>query len=372
MPEKTDARTGRGSAGREEDNFPSGGAPSQPTRLRLWELLRHGHRLTQAEAASRLDVTKRQVRRIVAALRKEGVPVRQERKEGERAYRLDGADLALEGPFGMLSERQALALLVAAEAARPTLRPTPLDGPLETAREALAERLAPEALTFDPEAQAAGRWHFDSAAASVFDPEVFEVLQRAVREQHSVRMDYTTASTGERHPRRRIDPLLLAAAGSSWLVVAYCHKREAVRDFALGGIEHVWPCKVAEEPGPVHFDPPEDFEPDLHFKGRFSAVASGEDHVVRLLAEPEAARYFRRKKYHPTQQIDEERSDGRVVVSFEASGLKEAGAFARSWGTGVRVLEPVALAKQVADEARAVVCRYQDETAFDQSSEDPL
>ena len=345
--------------------------PSLPSRLRFYELMRQGHRLTQAEAADRLGVTKRQVRRLVSSFSEEEVPVQEGWKDGERAYMLAPDDQAPEGPFDMLSERQTLALLVAAEAARPTLRPTPLAGPLQAVGRRLSERLAPHVISFDPEVQPQ-RWHFDSAAASTFDPEVFEILQRATEQQRSVRMEYVTASTGEHHPRRKIDPLLLAAAGSSWLVVAYCHKREGVRDFALAGIERVWPCDSEEEAGSIWFSPPADFDPELHFKGRFSAVSGDEAHVVRLLVEPKAARYFERKKYHPTQQIEEERPDGRLVVSFEASGLEEVGAFARSWGTGVRVLEPEALAEQVADEARAVARRYQDETAFDQPSEDHL
>lgn len=334
--------------------------PVLPPRLRLYELLRQGHRLTQAEFASRLGVTKRHVRRLVRTLREEeGVPVQQTRQgRGERAYYLDGPDLAPEGPFAMLSERQTLALLVAAEAARPTLRPTPLAGPLEAVGRRLAERLAPHVTSFDPEVQPQ-RWHFDSAAASTFDPEVFEILQKAIEEQRSVRMAYVTASTGERHPRRRVDPLLLAAAGSSWLVVAYCHKRGGVRDFALAGIERVWPCDpAAEEAGSVYFSPPADFDPELHFKGRFSAMTGEETHVIRLRAAPEAAPYFRRKRYHPTQQIEREAPDGALVISFETDGLDEVGAFVRSWGPRVEVLAPAALARQVAADARRVAEAY--------------
>ena len=280
-------------------------------------------------------------------------------QDGKRAYFLPACEQATEGPFSELSEREALALLVAAEAARPTLRPTPLAAPLEAIGRRLSERMAPHVTSFDPEVQPQ-RWHFDAAAASAFDPEVFEVLRTAIEAQQSVRMDYVTASTGERHEARRIDPLLLAAAGSSWLVAAYCHKREAVRDFALAGIERVWLCEPEEEAaGGIYFDPPADFDPELHFKGRFSAVTGSETHVVRLLAGPEAARYFRRKHYHPTQQIEEEHPDGAVVVSYEVAGLEEVRAFVRSWGPGVTVLAPEALAGQVAEDARRVAAAYE-------------
>ncbi|PSQ80679.1 MAG: WYL domain-containing protein, partial [Bacteroidetes bacterium QS_1_65_9] len=55
------------------------------------------------------------------------------------------------------------------------------------------------------------------------------------------------------------------------------------------------------------------------------------------------------------------RPDGRLVVSFEASGLEEVGAFARSWGTSVRVLAPDELARQVAEEARGVAEAYEED-----------
>jgi len=324
--------------------------PNLPSRHVLYELFRKGHRLTQAQAAERLGVSKRQVRRVLDGLDDEDVPLREAWEDGEKVYALPESKQASEGPFSALTEREALALLVAAEAARPTLRPTPLAEPLEAVGRRLAERMAPHVTSFEPEVQPR-RWHFDAAAASTFDPAVFEVLQDAIEAKQSVRMNYVTASTGERHEGRQIDPLLLAAAGSSWLVVAYCHKREDVLDFALAGIDRI-------EKTDNIFEPPQDFDPMLHFKGRFSALTGEKSHVVRLIAEPEAARYFQRKKYHPTQQITEREDEDRVEVSFEVDGLEEVRSFVQSWGTGVTVLAPDELVQMVAEDARRVAKRY--------------
>lgn len=325
--------------------------PKAPTLHRFYELLRKGHRLTQAQAAGRLGVTKRQVRRVLDRLADENVPVQETWEDGEKVYALPESAQASEGPFSRLSEREALALLVAAEAARPTLRPTPLAEPLERVGRRLAERMAPHVASFRPEIQPR-RWHFDEASASVFAPEVFEVLSEAIEKQRRVRIDYFTASTGEYHEDRMIDPLLLAAAGSSWMTVAYCHKREGIRDFALAGIDRV------KLQGDRYF-PPEDFDPVLHFKGRFSALTGEKTRVVRLLAEPEAARYFQRKQYHPTQQIHGRDGEGRLEVTFEVEGLEEVRSFVQSWGTGVTVLAPEELARRVAEDARQVAARYE-------------
>jgi len=109
----------------------------------------------------------------------------------------------------------------------------------------------------------------------------------------------------------------------------------------------------------VAADPPEDFDSDLYFRERFGAL-SGEPRVVRLRVAPEAARFFREKEYHPTQVIEEERPDGRLVVSFEVAGLDDMASWVRSWGTGVTVLAPDELAEHVVAEARRVVAQYED------------
>ena len=82
--------------------------------------------------------------------------------------------------------------------------------------------------------------------------------------------------------------------------------------------------------------------------------------MVRLRVEPDAARFFREKEYHPTQVIEEERPDGRLVVSFEVAGLDDMASWVRSWGTGVTVLAPEELAERVVAEARRVVAQYED------------
>jgi len=87
---------------------------------------------------------------------------------------------------------------------------------------------------------------------------------------------------------------------------------------------------------------------------------------VRLLVERNRAPHFERKEYHCTQVIEEtpeERSDGRMVVSYEVAGLDEVRAWIRSWGPGVKVLAPKKLAMQVAADAAAMQARYTTEHA---------
>jgi predicted DNA-binding transcriptional regulator YafY len=324
----------------------------------LLALFRQGHRLTQHEAARQLGVSARQVRRLITQLREEGIDVREGRSGRTKTYFLPSNDLQVEDlPIG-LTERQVLALVVAAEAARSALRPTPLAEPLGEAVSELLQHITPHVHTFEPDKERA-HWHFGDAPSADLDPDVFEALTTAIDRQQPVDIDYFTASTGTRWKERRINPLVLAAPGGSWVCVAYCHMREGLRDFSLAGIERVDLCTSGGVPD--HFDRPEDFDPELYFRDRFGALAGDEIYEVRLLVEPDRAPYFERKEYHPTQVVEEapgDRTDDRMVVSYEVAGLKDVRAWVRSWGPGVKVLDPPELAEMVAQDAASTQARY--------------
>lgn len=331
-------------------------APSSAEQLLT--LLRDGERLTQEEAAKRLDVSARQVRRLITALREEGINVQEERRDRKKEFFLRPGDLRVEDlPIG-LSERQILALVVAAEAARSALGPTPLSEPLNSALEELLQQITPHVHTFEPEEELA-QWHFSDAPSVQLDPEVFETLAQAIDEQQSVSIDYFTASSRRHWAGRKIDPLVMAAPGGSWICVAYCHEREGIRDFSLAGIESIDPC--VSNGTPDYFDRPAEFDPDLYFRDRFGALAGDEIYEVRLLVEPDRAPYFERKEYHPTQVVEEapgDRTDDRMVVSYEVAGLKDVRAWVRSWGPGVKVLDPPELAEMIAQDAASTQTRY--------------
>lgn len=311
----------------------------------LARLLHAGHELTLEAIAGALGVTPRTARRTLRALEAEGLPIRTRRVGRHKLHYLDEADRQSAAEAVPLTEREMLALAVAAEAARAVLEPTPLAEALATARGKLLG--SAEVYTFEPEAVAEA-WHFGQAAAQAIAPAVFETLRRAVAERRSVVIDYVNAQ-GQRSQDREIDPYVVAAVAGSWLVVARAPHHGRVVHFALPSIERA----VLGAP----YEPPADFEAELHFREAFGAFAGGDVEEVRLWVAPEAAASFRRKAYHPTQLIEEDRADG-LVVSFEAPVNPALCAFVRSFGAVVRVLAPAALAEQVAADAAAVAALY--------------
>ncbi len=300
--------------------------------------------------------SERHLRRLVARLRADGVPIQERFIGGRKRLAIAPEHRRVRTRVVTLSEEGVLALAVAAQAARSALAVTPLGRPLESAFGALLRQMDTEVGSFavDDERE---RWHFGSGGVAHIDPEVFGALARAIRECHGVFIDYTTASTGEQHVERPIDPYGLAARDGSWLCVAFCRRRQAIRDFSLAGITRVVPRDPDTDAGAI-FTPPANFNMATYFAGRFNALHGGTPHVVRILVEPDRAIYFHRKRYHDSQRVIAEQPDGRLLVEFTVANLDEIRSFAQGWGVGVTVLEPPALVARMSAEARELAARY--------------
>jgi len=336
----------------------------QPSRSldKLHALLKRGARLTTAEIIERLDVTRRHARRLVRQLREEhDLPIEGEREGREKRFFLpetewQAADVALD-----LTEREALALVLAAKAARSN-DGAPLAGALQGVLGRLIDDLSGSVMTFEPDALM-DHLHIGAAASVTVDPEVFLTLLRAISHRRRVAIDYHKASTDTYQEGRTIEPWGLAERGGAWMCVArdpakaQARGDDGMRDFNLARIDAVRRADPDSRGG--DYTIPGDFDLELYFIDRFEALDDTTVHEVRLLVEPDRLPYFRSKQYHRTQQIhDEEGEAERAVVSYEVAGLDEIAAFVRSWGPGVTVLDPPELAERIADDARAVAARY--------------
>lgn len=321
----------------------------KPAREQLEHLLRTGHVLTTQEAADRINVSTRTIVRAAKKLQEKGLPVETTRVGKMHQYALPEAERYPESG-DRYTENQLLALIVAIEAGRSLLRPTPLAEPLQAVYDDLMARIPEQnVFTLDPDEESS-RWHFQEARSVPIDPDIFETVRQAIHEQRTISIDYINASRQTRNKGRVIDPLVIGPQNGAWLCASYCHMREDIRDFNLVDIQSI-------EVHDTHFEPPEDFHPVLHFDKRFGAT-TGENHLVRIRVSPKVAPYFRRKKYHPTQQIDHEGDDGHLIVSYDVEGLKDMHSWIRSWGPAVTVLEPEKLVKKIQADAEAVVAQY--------------
>lgn len=325
-----------------------------PSAEQLRTLFDRGERLTKTAAAQRLDLeAPRSITRIVADLRAAGVPVQDEPDPSDgrrkrffipdehqrRGLRLDALD-----------EAQLLALTVAAEAARTALADTPLAGPLDTAFAALLQAAAGAddgqgIFSFEPDDEPQ-HWHFGAATtARTPDPVAFAALRRASARALRVRIDYIDAEE-KRTRGRELSPLGLAHVRGAWRLVAYCHLREALRDFYVGDVSH-----VAELSTAAHSPP--GFNLDAHLGAQFGGLAGADLVEVRLHVAPTRAAAFRRRRYHPSQTLAPN-SDGSLTAHYLAPGgdaLDAVRAFVASWGLHVIAEHPPELVRRLADDA---------------------
>lgn len=328
----------------------------RPSRAALRELLSTGRPVKQAEAADELGVTQRHVRRLVRDLQAEGVPVEEQSCGRERAYVLPPDALETGTVHLTVSAREALALSVASDAAQALLRDTPLSRPLADVFERMLRALAPQVLLLDLDDQR-GRWFFSAVAHQQVDPEVMGVVLVGLNRQQSILIDYRKKGA-DCEGWRKVDPLCVAIIGNALMLTAFCHQRQEPREFAFVRMADARLCDPSEDRRP-YFDRPEGFEPARYFgQNRFSALAGGEVRVFRMLVEPEVAHYFQERDYHHTQDVEETREDGRIVVSFMASSIDEMRSFCQGWGTAITVLEPPELVERMRADAATLLARY--------------
>jgi predicted DNA-binding transcriptional regulator YafY len=315
---------------------------------------------TTEELKRAMDVGERQIRRYKEKLAEAGLTVHSERRSGGGvAYFIAGEDARQERPALALADAEVLALVVALRAGRSILGTTPLAPTLSQAQRTLHRHLAPTVDWIDLE-ERDGRWHFRAVAQTRIDPDAFRLLLRAVEHEQTVWLDY------QKHGKpldcgRRVDPHGFGVVGNSFVVVAWCHRKQAFRDFSLARVRAARPHPPGSPEAPAaHFQRQPGFDLARYFDqfGAFSPD-SDEPYVVRLRVEKRCAPYFREREYHASQDIEHEAEDGSLLVSFEALGnLDELRTFVQGWGTGVTVLEPPKLVALLRREAETLAARY--------------
>lgn len=321
-------------------------------RLRL--LLDSGAELTSLHLQDQLNLSERQVRRLIGQLRDGGLPIL-ERPEGARKVYALPAERQQAAVADLRFDSDELrALAIAAKASQSVLLGTPHAVALKRAFEKLLDKARPVSYVFDLN-DSMQEWQFDDNATDQIALDLFSRIELAMDNRQCIRINYFTAKDQRSSRDRKINPYGFHKRGRAWLLVAWCHERKALRNFSLTRISHIDPCP--EE----YFTIPDDFVPEAYFRAALGAINSGICEDLRLLVEADKAIYFRERLYHPTQQIEEERPDGRVVVSYELEGFEEMRSFCQGWGVGITVLEPEALRQRLRAEALALAERYKDE-----------
>jgi predicted DNA-binding transcriptional regulator YafY len=223
---------------------------SRENKDRLTRLLHAGRSLTLDEVASTLGVTERTARRTLRALAAEDLPIRTRFVDGHKLHYLEEGDRDAPLQPVVLTEREALALAIAAEVATPALESSLLAAALASARSRL---LAATGISVLDPAEESERRPARKGEPVPVRRAVLEAVRQAIREKRSLTISYTSMQ-GQRAWGRVIDPYLIATVNASWHVVARDHHHGQVVHFPLGTIDEATvgeafqPSKVAAGP----------------------------------------------------------------------------------------------------------------------------
>lgn len=208
------------------------------------------------------------------------------------------------------------------------------------------EAVLNEKVKSEAERTRAGMRLITSRATSVLT-EKLTSLRRAISENRQVRFAYTTSpATFEAQERttRTVNPYGLMFRDGTWILVAYCHLRQAMRHFLLRRMEQV---ELLDDT----FDLPQDF--DLH---QYSPPDE-RDIIVRIFIPAHLTLRIKEYDYYYIDTIDDV-PDG-AIATLRVRQAEDLLPWIMSWGgSGIVVLEPASLQQRVKEEAEKILKRY--------------
>lgn len=322
---------------------------------KLRVLFDDGSEHTYSDLTNKLSIDERQLRRLINTLRKDGIPVEEKRVDRKKVFYIPANHQRTELTDLNLSQNELKALTISVKASGAILAGTPHFQPLKSVFEKLLDKVDPVAYIFEVEEQFK-EWYFEEGTYDQINLDYFRLIEQAMQEKQSVRIDYTKGGTGQKSFNRKVDPYFITKRGRSWMFIAYCHERKDKRNFSFMGLDNVRLCDPKMEK--AYFEIPQTFDPKDYFRKAFNAINNGDPFVLRILIEPDKAGYFHKRSYHPSQKIEKEQDDQRLIVSYELEGFEEMRSFCQGWGTGITVLDPPELVKRLREEATELANRY--------------
>lgn len=101
-------------------------------------------------------------------------------------------------------------------------------------------------------------------------------------------------------------------------------------------------------------------DPGEYFKSAFGIFKGGPAQAVKLEFAPSIAPFIKERGWHPTQKIVS-KGDGSILFEMEVSLTHEVIQWVLGFGSGVKVIEPMELRKQVLERARSIELMYKTE-----------
>lgn len=313
-------------------------SPRQLERLlAIDEYIRSPIRYTAKVIAEKLSVAERTIRLDFAFLRDRfNAPIQFNQSKGyyysDNTWRL---------PTIPLTQGELFALTLGAKALE-AYSGTAYEAELKSSIKQLATRL-PEKVWVNLEKLVDEKINFRPGAELLnLDPDIYQILHEAWKSSRQLWIRYYTAGRNE-ESERIVDPYYLDIyRGSNPYLVAFCHNRQAFREFRLDRIREY---RILDE----YFEPNPNFDWKKYSKNAFQIEKGNCLHEVVIDFTCKVAPYIREWKWHHSQVIDEHH-DGSLTLHLEVGGLQEVKRWVLGYGKDALVKSPPELVKLLQEE----------------------
>jgi predicted DNA-binding transcriptional regulator YafY len=317
-------------------------SPRQLERLlAIDEYIRSPIRYTAKVIAEKLSVAERTIRLDFAFLRDRfNAPIEFNQSKG---YYYSDSTWRL--PTIPLTQGELFALTLGARALEAYSR-SAYEAELQSSIKQLAARL-PEKVWVDLERLVHERISFRSGAELLnLDPDIYQVLHEAWKSSRSLWMRYYTAGRND-ETERIVDPYYLDIyRGSNPYLVAFCHNRQAFREFRLDRIREY---RILDQ----RFEPDPSFDWKKYSKNAFQVEKGDCLHQITILFSAKSAPFIREREWHFSQNIDEH-PDGSLTLHLEVGGLQEVKRWVLGYGKEALAQSPQELVTLLREETEAM------------------
>jgi len=179
--------------------------------------------------------------------------------------------------------------------------------------------------------------------------QVFKAVLEACLKRNQLKFTYYSPARDEKR-ERAADPYHLFNYMGTWHLIAYCHSRKSIRDFALGRITDV---AVLEE----SFDKPQDFNMKDFFQTSFGIYKGKSIKEVTLRFSPIKSRWIRDQIWHKDQKT-KVLGDGSLELTFPVADFSEIKMEILKHGDMVEVIKPKSLRSLIRTEAKKITQIY--------------
>jgi predicted DNA-binding transcriptional regulator YafY len=313
--------------------------------ISLLRMLDNRERCILQALAEKFDTTTRTILRDISDLNSSGFAILFDKEAG--TYTFVDSDFTLRDLD--LSKNELMALLLGKQIAHS------LGKPFENAFQSLLKKAHKDTGT-KTRGRMKGLEQKPQFFIDIDEAKEFENIERqyhavtdALNEKQEIEICYKDMRS-QRETQRSLAPYGMILWDGLWYAIGHCSLRRGIRIFALDCIKEF---RITDRPYLI----PDNFDINEYCKAGWHIMRYGSPVEVVLKFSERYARWIKRRKWHPTQVI-EENKDGSILFKVIVEGTRDLKWWIYHWIPYVEILSPPELKKEMIEEMRETLKVY--------------